>query len=143
MSTPKTPIHAENATASSVRKETNEPMKLVATTISRKPKIRLMALTLTAQVRGTLMPRACAVKPAEYMDMELISSMPTRAISRYGTAIHIGRISPMNATGSLAPARSGVETAITAPISTIGRTTMPAPPTVEPTIALLEAVRGR
>lgn len=48
MSTPKTPIHAENATASSVRKETNEPMKLVATTISRKPKIRLMtALTLT------------------------------------------------------------------------------------------------
>ncbi|CAM5252119.1 hypothetical protein STANM309S_01055 [Streptomyces tanashiensis] len=89
------------------------------------------------------MPRVCAVNPAEYIDIELIRSIPSRAITRYGTEIHIGSSSPMKETGSCAEARSGVDTAITAPISTIGSTTIPAPPTVEPTIAREEAVRGR
>ncbi len=144
MSAPKTPTQAEKATASSDRKAMNEPMKLVATSISTPPKTsEITALTDTAQWRGTLKPRVCAVKPAEYIDIELISSMPTSAISRYGTAIQVGRISPRKETGSEAEARSGVDTAITAPISTIGRTTMPAPPTAVPTIAFDDAVRGR
>ncbi len=54
------------------------------------------------------MPRVCAVKPAEYIDIELISSMPISAMNRYGTAIQVGRISPRKDTGSYAEARSGV-----------------------------------
>lgn len=79
----------------------------------------------------------------EYMDIELISSMPMRAMSRYGTAIQVGSSSPMKETGSWAVARSGVPTAMSAPIRTIGSTTTPAPPIVAPTIPLEEAVRGR
>ncbi|MDH6487033.1 hypothetical protein M2157_003032 [Streptomyces sp. SAI-127] len=40
----------------------------------------ITALAETAQCRGTRKPRVCAVKPAEYMDIELISSVPARAI---------------------------------------------------------------
>ncbi|CAM5637471.1 hypothetical protein STENM223S_06701 [Streptomyces tendae] len=144
MSAPKTPTQAEKATASSDRKAMKDPMKLVATSISTPPKTsEITAFTETAQCRGTLKPRVCAVKPAEYIDIELISSMPIRAISRYGTAIQVGRISPRKETGSAAEARSGVETAMIMPIRTMGRTTMPAPPTVTPTIPFEEAVRGR
>src|ERR1043165_1802 len=113
MSAPKTPTQAEKATASSERKEMNELMKLVATSIRMAPKTsEITALMETAQWRGTLKPRVWAGKPPEDIDMGFISSMPTRAISRYGTAIHSGRISPRKETGSWAEARSGVETAI-------------------------------
>lgn len=49
----------------------------------------------------------------------------------------------MNATGSGAVASPGEATAITVPVRTIGTYTIPAPPTVAPTIAAPEAVRGR
>lgn len=49
----------------------------------------------------------------------------------------------MNETGSRVTASPGVPTAITAPISTIGTITSPAPPTVAATIARPDAVRGR
>lgn len=88
-------------------------------------------------------PRVCAVNPAEYIDMALISTMPSTATARYGTEIQSGSSTPMNATGSRVTARSGVPTAITAPISTIGRNTIPAPPTVAATIARPDAVCGR
>lgn len=81
------------------------------------------------------------VKPAEYIDIELISNVPIRAIRRYGTASHRGRISPRKDTGSAAEARSGVADAMTRPMRIIGRTTPPTPPTVLRTIAA--AVPGR
>lgn len=82
-STPKTPSHAENVTPSSVRNDRKVSMKLVATIISAPPRSRLIvALTPTAQARGIANPRVCAVKPAEYIDIALISAMPTTAVRR-------------------------------------------------------------
>ncbi|MFF2510736.1 hypothetical protein [Streptomyces sp. NPDC058086] len=58
-------------------------MKEVATSSRTPPRTsEITALTATARCRDTLMPRVCAVKPAEYIDIALISSMPTRAMSR-------------------------------------------------------------
>ncbi len=83
MSTAYTPIQAEKDTASSVRKVMNWPMKSLATSIMNAPPTRLMiALMLTAMARGSLTPMVCAVKPAEYIDRLLISSIPTSAVSR-------------------------------------------------------------
>ncbi len=122
----------------------NEPRKLVATSISsRPPTSEITALMLTAMARGSLTPMVWAVKPAEYMERLLISSMPTIAVSRYGTASQVGSRSPRKETGSAASARPGEATAITAPISTIGTITRPAPETVTPTIFRPEAECGR
>lgn len=143
-SMPKTPIQAENVTASRFRKEMNKSMKLFATIISSVPRNRLIAAFVpTAQARGTRNPSVCAVNPAEYIDMALISTMPITATSRYGTEIQSGSNAPMKETGSRVTASPGVPTAITAPISTIGRNTIPAPLTVAATIARPDAVRGR
>lgn len=58
-------------------------MKLFATSISSDPRKRLIAaFTPTAQVRGTVNPRVCAVNPAEYIDIALISTMPSTATAR-------------------------------------------------------------
>lgn len=82
-STPNTPIQAENVTPSRVRNEKKVWMRLVATIISVPPSSRLIAaFTPTAQGRGRSNPSVCAVKPAEYIDSALISTMPTTAVSR-------------------------------------------------------------
>ncbi len=144
MSAPNTPIHAENATPSSVRNDTNAARKPCATSISTPPASALItAFNPTAHARRSRKPSVCAVKPAEYIDIALISSVPTRAISRYGTDSHSGSNSPMNDTGSRADASPGSESAITAPISTSGTTTTAAPATVAPTTAAPDACRGR
>lgn len=103
----------------------------------------MAAFTPTAHARGIMNPNVCAVNPAEYIDIALISTMPTTEISRYGTESQSGSRGPMNETGSRVTARPGVATAITEPISTIGRNAIPVPPTVATIIARPDAVRGR
>ena len=57
-----------------IRVEYKEPMKLLATSIRTPPRTSEMtASTETAQWRGIRKPRVCAVKPVEYIDIELIS----------------------------------------------------------------------